>query len=138
MNQATSPAPATAAEPAVLDGKDGIYARIGAMVMEQTGKRIGKSGGRKIFDAVTAEVFAEATKTGTIRFNAGFGSMHVRSYKAGSRKLPSGKETTFGVRKKLRYEEGVVVAALVANGGNLAAAFAKTAKPAAPAAAPAA
>lgn len=103
-----------------LTGKDAIYHAVGVQVKELTGKRIGRTGGRKIFDNVVALIFAEATKEGTIRFNAGFGSMHVKTYGAGTRRLPSGQETTFGERQKLRYEEGVVVTALVANGGDLA------------------
>ena len=108
-----------AAEKAPLIGKEAIYARIGEMVKEMTGKRIGKTGGRKIFDKVVEEVFVEATKEGTFRFNGGFGSMHIKTYGAGSRRLPSGQETTFGERQKLRYEEGVVVAGLVEHKGDL-------------------
>jgi hypothetical protein len=54
------------------------------------------------------------------RFNGGYGSLHVKTYQAGTRRLPSGQETTFGERSKLRYEEGVVVAGLVASKGDLA------------------
>lgn len=119
---------------APLEGKEAIYARLGEMVKEMTGKRIGKSGGRKLFDKVVEEVFVLATKDGTMRFNGGYGSLHVRTYQAGSRRLPNGTETTFGERTKLRYEEGVVVAALVANKGNLGEAMkARAADAAAPA-----
>lgn len=121
---AAAAAPATAgaaAAPAAdAEGKEAIYVQIGEAVKEMTEKRIGKTGGRKLFDLVVAAVFAEATKMGTFRFNGGFGSLHVRTYGAGKRRLPSGQETTFGERQKLRYEEGVVVAALVSNKGNLA------------------
>lgn len=106
-------------EPVVRVGKDAIYERLGALVKEMTGKRVGLAGGRKIFDAVVEEVFVEATKEGTFRFNGGYGSMHVKTYAAGSRRLPSGQETTFGERQKLRYEEGVVVAGLVEHKGDL-------------------
>lgn len=112
----------TQKEPMV--GKELIYAEIGDMVKEMTGKRVGKTGGRKIFDAVVEKIFAEATKAGTFRFNAGFGSLHIKNYQAGSRRLPSGQETTFGERQKLRYEEGVVVSALVESKGDLAAVLA--------------
>lgn len=100
-------------------GKEAIYIMIGDMVKEKTGKRIGKTGGREIFDVVVEQIFALATKEGTIRLNGGFGSFHTREYSSGSRRLPSGQEVTFGERKKLRYEEGVVVKALVENSGNL-------------------
>lgn len=106
-------------DPVVRVGKDAIYERLGAMIKEMTGKRVGLAGGRKLFDKVVEEVFVEATKQGTFRFNAGFGSMHVKTYSAGTRRLPSGQETTFGERQKLRYEEGVVVAGLVEHGGDL-------------------
>lgn len=108
-------------EPVVRVGKDAIYERLGNMVKEMTGKRIGLSGGRKLFDKVVEEVFVEATKEGSFRFNAGFGSLHVKHYGSGERRLPSGQMTTFGERSKLRYEEGVVVAGLVETNGDLAA-----------------
>jgi nucleoid DNA-binding protein len=112
----------------VASGKEAIYIQIGEYVKDKTGKRIGKTGGREIFDMVVGEVFALATKDGTVRLNGGFGSFHVRNYSAGTRRLPSGQETTFGERKKLRYEEGVVVKALVENGGDLAKAAAAATK----------
>jgi hypothetical protein len=118
MNEAATPVAETEKEPLV--GKDAIYARLGEMVKEMTGKRIGKTGGRKLFDKVVEEVFVEATKEGAFRFNGGYGSLHVKTYQAGSRRLPSGQETTFPERQKLRYEEGVVVAGLVASKGDLA------------------
>lgn len=122
-------APAAVPEPEVVEAvvevgtKEAIYVLVGNFVKEKTGKRIGKTGGREIFDLVIDNVFAAAAKSGSVRFNGGFGSLHVRTYGAGSRKLPNGKEVTFDVRNKLRYEEGVVVSALVANGGDLAEAY---------------
>lgn len=101
-------------------GKEAIYEKIADWVKTKTDKRIGKTGGRELFDLVVGEIFAAATATdGSFRFNGGFGSLHVREYQAGERRLPSGETTKFGERKKLRYEEGVVVKALVANGGDL-------------------
>lgn len=110
---------------ATADGDEGsspkelIYESVRDIVKEKTGKSIGKIGGREIFDHVVEQVFAEACRSGTIRFNGGFGSFHVRNYQAGERLLPNGQKTTFGERQKLRYEEGVVVKALVENKGNL-------------------
>lgn len=100
-------------------GKEAIYEKIRDVVKEKTGKSIGKTGGREIFDLVIEQLFAAATEAGTIRLNGGFGSFHIREYGAGKRNLPSGQEVEFGERKKLRYEEGVVTKALVANGGDL-------------------
>lgn len=100
-------------------GKEAIYVKLGDYVKDKTGKRIGKTGGRELFDMVVSEIFAEATKKGTVRLNGGFGSFHVRDYQAGERRLPSGQQVKFDERRKLRYEEGVVVKALVKNGGNL-------------------
>lgn len=113
---ATETPPAEAASDA---GKENIYTKVGELVKDKTGKRIGKTGGREIFDLIVGEIFALATKEGTVRLNGGFGSFHVRGYQAGSRRLPSGQNVKFGERQKLRYEEGVVVKALVANGGDL-------------------
>jgi len=110
---------ATATPAAAPEGKDAIYVQIGDFVKDKTGKRIGKTGGREIFDIVTAEIFALAAREGAFRFNGGFGSLHVKTYQPGTRRLPNGTETTFGVRQKLRYEEGVVTKALVKNKGNL-------------------
>lgn len=100
--------------------KEEIYVKIGDFVKEKTGKRIGKTGGREIFDLVVEAFFAAATKDGSFRFNGGFGSFRIKTYQAGERRLPSGETTKFDERQKLRYEEGIVVKALVANGGNLA------------------
>lgn len=105
--------------PQETSAKEAIYILIGEMVQNKTGKRIGKTGGREIFDTVVSEIFAAAAREQALRFNGGFGSLHVKTYGAGSRRLPSGQETTFGERQKVRYEEGVVVKALIANGGNL-------------------
>lgn len=100
-------------------GKDAIYAKVVDMVKDATGKRISRAKGREIFDTCIEEIFALACADSTVRLNGGFGSFHVRDYQSGSRTLPSGQKVEFGERKKLRYEEGVVVKALVANGGNL-------------------
>jgi len=104
---------------APVSAKDAIYVKIGDFVKESTGKRIGKTGGRKIFDMAVEEIFAAAVREGSFRFNGGFGSFHVKTYQAGTRRLPSGQETTFGERQKVRYEEGVVVKALIVEGGDL-------------------
>lgn len=136
-----APEVAETTEAAELDPKEQIYVLIGNLVKEKTGKRIGKTGGREIFDLVVDNVFAAATKSGSFRFNGGFGALHIREYGAGSRNLPSGQKVTFGERKKLRYEAGVVVEALIENGGSLEAAYRvrgtrATDEAAAPAAAP--
>jgi len=109
----------TEATEAESSAKEAIYEKIAEFVKTKTGQRIGKSGGRVIFDMVIDNVFAAAAAEGTFRFNGGFGSLHVRTYSAGSRRLPSGQETTFGEREKLRYEQGIVVTALIENKGNL-------------------
>jgi len=106
-------------EAAPVSAKDAIYIKIGDFVKEKTGKRIGKTGGREIFDRVVEQIFASAVTEGSFRFNGGFGSLHVKTYQAGTRRLPSGQETTFGERQKVRYEEGVVVKALIVNDGDL-------------------
>lgn len=103
-----------------FEGKEAIYVKIKDTVKTRTGgKNIGKIGGREIFDLVVAEIFTLATKEGTVRLNGGFGSFHVRHYTSGERRLPSGQNVEFGERDKLRYEEGVVVKALVSNKGDL-------------------
>lgn len=110
---------ATTTTEAEATGKEAIYLKVAAFVEEKTGKKIGKTGGHTLFDIVVAEIFAAATKDGSFRFNGGFGSLHVKTYQAGERRLPSGATTKFDERQKLRYEQGVVVEALVGNGGNL-------------------
>lgn len=102
-----------------VSAKEKIYVMIGQLVQDKTGKRIGKTGGREIFDRTVEQIFAAAAQEGSLRFNGGFGSLHVRTYQAGERRLPSGAVTQFGERTKIRYEEGVVVKALNGNGGNL-------------------
>ncbi|SRR5712691_262458 len=98
---------------ATIDAKGRIYEKVQQWVKDKTGKNIGMSGGHAIFNLVVAEIFKEAVEEGHFRFNGGYGSLHVRSYGAGTRKLPSGGPTvTFGERKKLRYEEGIAVALL--------------------------
>jgi len=149
MNDKTTAEEANSNTPDAADestAKEQIYVTIGDLVKEKTGKRIGKTGGREIFDVVVGQIFAAAAKDGSFRFNGGFGSLHLKNYQAGSRRLPSGETTTFGERSKIRYEEGVVTKALVVNGGDLAAVLqerrgteiAGTADPIADAAAPAA
>lgn len=103
-------------------GKEAIYAEIADYVKAKTGKNIGKSGGQMIFNMAVSGIFATAVKEGTFRFNGGYGSLHVKQYKAGSRRLPSGQTTTFGEREKVRYEEGVTVQNLISGGGDSAAA----------------
>ena len=132
---------ATAEKAAPVSAKDAIYIQIGDFVKEKTGKRIGKTGGREIFDKIVEGIFSAATRDGSFRFNGGFGSLHVKTYQAGTRRLPSGQITTFGERQKVRYEEGVVVKALVVEKGDLPKALkarGSRAKPAAAAAKPAA
>ncbi|HEC60637.1 MAG TPA: hypothetical protein ENI27_00090 [bacterium] len=111
------------AETAPVSAKDAIYIQIGDFVKEKTGKRIGKTGGREIFDRCVEQIFTAAVREGSFRFNGGFGSFHVKTYQAGTRRLPSGQQTTFGERQKVRYEEGVVVKALIVEGGDLEAAL---------------
>lgn len=117
---------ATAAETTTTDttdasatAKEQIYTMIADFVKDATGKNIGKTKGRELFDRIIERVFAGAAGDRAFRFNGGFGSLHVKDYQAGSRRLPNGQETTFGERSKLRYEQGVVTTALVENGGNL-------------------
>lgn len=99
-----------------MSAKEKIYIAIDAYVKDKTGKRIGKSGGRIVFDMVVAAMFEHAVTLGSLRFNAGYGSLKVKTYSAGSRRLPSGTITKFDTRKKLRYEEGVSVAQLIKTG----------------------
>lgn len=107
-------------DPVVVGSKDDIYALIAGVIKEKTGKRVGKAGGREIFDMVVQESFGLAVRQKALRFNGGFGSLHVKDYQAGSRRLPNGDTVTFGERSKLRYDEGVCVKQLVLNGGDMA------------------
>jgi hypothetical protein len=116
-NEATTTTGADPEDKSAL--KEEIYDDVNKWVTDKTGKNIGKTGGRAIFDLVVSGIFAAAAKQGMFRFNGGFGALHVRDYGSGSRRLPSGQVTTFGDRQKLRYEEGVVTSELVKNKGDL-------------------
>ena len=101
-----APVEETAAE---KDAKTQIHEKIATFVQTKTGKRIGRSGGKEIFDTVVADIFTFAVKGGSFRFPGGFGSLHVRHLNAGTKpkRLPSGAQTTLGEgRVKLRYVEG--------------------------------
>ena len=120
---------ATAPKTAVPETpKEALYVSIAEFVEGKTGKKIGKTGGHELFDLMVAGVFAAAVNGG-FRFNRGYGSMALKTYGAGSRKLPSGQDVTFGERQKLRYEEGQTVKQLVVGGGVLPAKPAKEANP---------
>jgi len=95
------------------DPKEAIYIMIADFVKERTSKNIGKTGGHILFDAITAEVFRIAVEDGYFRYNRGYGSLEIKHYGAGSRRLPSGKEVTFGERDKLRYNQGKMVSELI-------------------------
>lgn len=103
-------------------GKEAIYTKISEYVKAKTGRRLGKSAGREVFDLVVSEFFGQAVKDGTFRFNQGYGSLHVRDYQAGTRRLPKGREVAFGERRKLRYDEGLVVKDLIKSNGDMVAA----------------
>jgi len=108
--QATEQAVTEASTPTA---KEAMYVTIADHIKAKTGKRIGKTGGRELFDMVVSGVFKAAVTDGTFRFNGGHGSLHVKTYGAGSRNLPSGQKVTFGNRQKLRYEEGVEVKKMI-------------------------
>jgi len=105
--------------PKVLSSKEKIYEVVQEYVKSRTEKNIGRSGGQEIFNRVVECIFAAAAHDGVFRFNGGFGSLHIRTYKPGKRRIPSGAEVSFGERRKIRLEEGLVVKALVANQGDL-------------------
>lgn len=117
--QTTNETPAEGAD----GSKEAIYLQVAAWVENKTGKKIGKTGGRVIFDLVVSEVMAAAVRDKVFRLNGGFGSFHLKDYGAGERRLPSGATTKFGERSKLRYEQGVVTGDLIGNGGDLKAAL---------------
>jgi len=119
------------------DSKAKIYRLIADFVKAKTGKEIGKSGGQDLFNLTVEQVFAATVADKTFRFNGGYGSLRLREYSAGSRKLPSGKSTTFGVRTKVRYEQGVSTTNLVLGKPVKTTQIPAPAAEAAPAAAPA-
>lgn len=106
-------ATAEAPEAVASDSKEGIYIMIADFVKERTSKNIGKTGGHVLFDQITAEVFRIAVEDGYFRYNRGYGSLEIKHYGAGSRRLPSGQEVTFGERDKLRYNQGKMVSELI-------------------------
>jgi len=112
MAETVTDAPAAVAS----DPKEGIYIMIADFVKERTSKNIGKTGGHVLFDQITAEVFRIAVQEGYFRFNRGYGSLEVKHYGAGTRRLPSGQEVVFGERSKLRYNQGKMVKELIKPG----------------------
>jgi hypothetical protein len=107
---------AAAAEAEDSNAKQEIHEKLAALVHEKTGKRIGRAGGKLLFDTAVQMVFASATKEGSFRFPGGYGSLHVRNLNEGTKpkRLPSGATTTIGAgRRKLRYVEGNEVKGLM-------------------------
>lgn len=96
------------------DAKEAIHAAVRDAVKEKTGKSIGIAGGKEIFDAICAKVFASAVEAGTFRFPGGFGSLKVTDVAAGKKTLPNGTVVQAPARKKLRYDMGTAVRASLA------------------------
>ena len=90
-------------------GKEDLYKQIADLIEKKTSAPVPVSFGREIFDKVIEGVMNTAIKTGKFRFNGGYGSMKVKTYKGGTRTLPTQKSTSFGPRDKLRYIPGVEV-----------------------------
>lgn len=108
--------PAVEETAAEKDAKTAIHEEIAVFVQTKTGKRIGRSGGKEIFDTVVARIFGSAVKDGSFRFPGGFGSLHVRHLNEGTKpkRLPGGATTVLGKgRVKLRYVEGNEVKTLL-------------------------
>jgi hypothetical protein len=113
--EATPETPETQDEEAA---KGRIHQWIADFVKEKTGKPIGITGGKKIFDKVIADIFTSAVKDGQLRFPGGYGSLHVRHLGVGTKpkRLPSGATTDSILKEgrvKLRYQEGVMVKKLL-------------------------
>lgn len=92
--------------------KNEIHSYIDAAVKEKTGKRIGLTTAKEIFDGVVEQIFQQAVKNEGFRFPGGFGSLHLKKLGKSSapKRLPSGVmvEIPEG-RVKLRYTEGSAV-----------------------------
>ena len=108
-----------------LSSKEQIYQVIADEVKEYTGKNIGRARGRIIFDRVIENVFMQLILNREMRLNGGFGSLKMKRYSAGERRLPSGQVVVYPERFKPYYEAGVVVTAMEKNGGDLKAALAE-------------
>lgn len=114
MTKDTKAAAATEADDS--NAKQAIHEKLASIVLEKTGKRIGRAGGKMLFDTAVQEIFKAATADGSFRFPGGFGSLHVRNLNEGTKpkRLPSGATTVIGAgRRKLRYVEGNEVKGLM-------------------------
>jgi len=96
-------------------GKEAIYRSLTDMIANQTGKRVSQAFAKSVFNHVVERSLETAVQEGSIRFNGGFGSLKVRDLKGGTRQLPSGQTVAFGERKKIRYEHGLMVEAMMGN-----------------------
>ena len=86
--------------------KQKIYERIQAAVRKQTERRINLDDAREIFDLVTEEMILAASQDGVCRLNRGLGSLKVRHFKGGTRKLPTGERVEYPARRKIQLDAG--------------------------------
>lgn len=86
--------------------KQEIYEKIQAMVYKRTGERLNLGGARAIFDLVVEETILAASSDGACRLNRGMGSLKVRSFPGGTRRLPTGEMVKYPARRKIQFDAG--------------------------------
>lgn len=111
------------------NSKERIYEKIRDYIENRTDVRFGVTASQELFNLILEGVFTAAAKDKSFRFNGGLGALHIRKYAPGQRTTPRGQVVTFGERFKMRYEEGVVTAKLVATGGDEKKVFGDRVKP---------
>lgn len=113
----------TATGRSFAEQKQEIYERIQTLIRMQTGQRVNLEEAREIFDLVTEEAILAASKDGVCRLNRGLGSLKVRHFSGGTRRLPTGEVVSYPARRKIQFDAGQTTASILearANAGDAA------------------
>lgn len=86
--------------------KNEIYGRIQTLVRTMTGERINREEARQIFDLSLEEAILAATTDGVCRLNRGMGSLKVKTYDGGTRRLPTGETVAYPEKRKIQLSPG--------------------------------
>lgn len=95
-----------------------IYERIQGLVKARTGARINQEEAREIFDLVLEEAILAASQDGICRLNRGLGSLKVRHFPGGTRRLPTGDRVEYEARRKIQFDAGLTTLEILRAAGN--------------------
>ncbi len=98
--------------------KQEIYERIQALVWKRGGGRINLEEAREVFDLVMEEAILAASKDGVCRLNRGLGSLKVRHFPKGTRRLPTSEVVDYPARRKIQLDAGQTTLAILAARAN--------------------